>query len=332
MVGIVELTSVLPSASIPTGNLETLQAAVYYLVLLGLALWRFPELRALRDGLAALRGRVPGWAAFALAVTVAGILVLSLAARPDGRLHVYFLDVGHGDATLIRSPEGHGVLVDGGPSPVNLEGALGRRMGFLDRGLDAVVLTGYGQDRLAGLVEAARRHPVGLALEPGRPAGSRAAVAWAEVVAEKQIPVSRAEAGQRVGLGDGCYLEVVWVSPREAAEPSLALRLVANGVTVLLSGDLPAQAQQSLLQPSGNRLDVLRVPGQGAASALDERLARVAAPRVAVISVAANNRYGHPADTTLQLLRNSTVLRTDRHGTIELVIDQRGGYEVYTER
>jgi competence protein ComEC len=332
MAEIVELTAAFPRASIPTGGLESLQVSAYYLVLLGFALWPLPEAEGGRDWLERTMGRVPRWALLASAAATLSLAALVLAARPDGRLHIQFLDVGHGDATLIRSPEGHSLLIDGGPSPVNLENALGSRMGFLDRSLDAVVLTGYGQDRLAGLIEAARRHPIGLVIEPGRPEGSQAGAAWAEVVAEKQLPVDRGEVGQRVDLGGGNYLEVVWASPKEDREPSLALKVVSGGTTVLLSGDLPPAAQRELARLPEGRVEVLRVPGQGAAGALDETFVKAASPRIAVVSVAPNNRFNHPSESTLETLAGATVFRTDRHGTVELVIDRNGGYEVYTER
>ncbi len=331
MVEVVVRTASLPAASVPVGTLGPIEIAGFYAVLIGIAVWPMPETRAARAALAAVASRVPCWTALGGAVALVSLIVLAGTARPDGNLRVYFLDVGEGDAVLIRSPMGHNVLVDGGPSPTAIEGALGARLPFLDRDLDAVVLTGYRQDRLAGLLEVARRHRIGLVLQPDRPVGGRQAIAWAELIAERQIPVERAEAGQRIDLGEGGYLDVAWASERGADEPALALRLVRGGVSLLLPGDLSGDAQRELAGSLPGRLEVLRVPGQGAAGALDGRLLRAASPRTAVISVAAGNRHGHPAEATLRLLGATTVFRTDRHGTVELVLGA-GGYEVFTER
>jgi beta-lactamase superfamily II metal-dependent hydrolase len=64
---------------------------------------------------------------------------------------------------------------------------------------------------------------------------------------------------------------------------------------------------------------------------LDERFAQTAAPRVAVLSARSGDPFGYPAETTLDLLRGATLLRTDRVGTVEVVVGQEG-YEIFTER
>ncbi len=331
LVETVSWTAKLPSASIPTGSLSTLALLFYYALLMAVALWPLPEVRPFRDGVVDRLRTVPRWVMVGTAALLLSLGGLAFSNRPDGRLHVYFLDVGHGDATLIRGPEGHYVLVDGGPSPSTLTSALGRRLGFLDRGLDAVVLTGYGETRMAGLVEAARRHPIGLVLQPGKPTG-RAGRAWSELIQERGLAVVQAAAGQRIPLGEGAWLEVLWASDAEAeGEPALALRLVSGGVSMLLPGDLKPDAQAELAKALPMRVDLLRVPHHGAVGALQTSLLQTASPRVAVVSIAAGNRYGHPSDSTAESLQPATLFRTDRHGTVEVIIDPNG-YELLTDR
>lgn len=327
MVEIVERTSMLPSASVSVGNLDRLLVAVYYLTLLAIVSWPLPEMRWGRERLTSVIAAAPKPAVAACALAAICLLGLVGSARADTRTHVYFLDVGQGSASLVRTPSGRSILVDGGPSPTALENGLSERLGFLDRGLDAVVVTGYRQDNLTGMMEVVRRHDVGLALEPGRPVGSRAAISWAELLAERQLPTVRAETGQRIDLGDGSYLEVTWASDREAQEPAMAVMLVVGTTRVMLPGDSPVTAFASIR----DHVEVLGVPRQGATGALEEQSLGRLSPRVAVISVAANNRFGHPSEATLQQLRGSSVFRTDRHGTIDLSIGA-DGYEVYTER
>lgn len=331
LVEVIRWTARIPGAAVATGGLEAGVVAVYYLLLLAVALWPLPEMRRARDVVVGLGSRVPRWLVVGATAGGLGLLVLASSDRPDGKVHVYFLNVGHGDATLIRGPLGHRVLVDGGPSPTAIEGALGGRLGFLDRGLDAVVLTGYGEDRLAGLLEVARRHPIGLVLQPDPPEVGRASRAWRETISERGLATVRAAARQRIDLGDGAYLEVAWAPDGESEERELAAKLVAFGVAVLLPGDLSRASQSEMARGLPGRAEVLRVPRHGAVGALEERLLREISPRVAVVSVSAGNRFDHPAASTREMLGDSLLLRTDRHGTIELTIG-REGYELYVDR
>ncbi|MHB1161450.1 MAG: ComEC/Rec2 family competence protein [Chloroflexota bacterium] len=332
LVEVIRWTARLPGAVISVGSLGFWTVLAYYLLLLVVGFWPAAEMRATREAVRSLAGRLPVWVwAGAVAATLS-LGLLALSDRPDGNTHLYFLDVGHGDATLIRSGAGHSLLVDGGPSPVGVADALGRRLGFQDRGLDGVVLTGYGEDRLAGLLEVVRRHPVGFVLQPGSPPKKGAGWAWAELLRERGVPVVRAVAGQRISLGDEAWLEVVW-APAEGSEeePSMVLKLVAGGIGVLLPGDLDRGVQAEIARGAPGRMELLRLPRHGAAGSLDAGFLQAISPRAVVVSVRADNPFRHPADATVAMLGNSLLLRTDRHGTVEMVIG-REGYELLTER
>ena len=188
-----------------------------------------------------------GPAALALAAALVWSAVLAL---PDGRLHLWFLDVGEGDATLIRTPRGQVILVDGGPSPVAISNALGRVLPFWQRHLDLVVLTHANEDHLLGLVEVARRYRIEQTIEPAVPSASGSFVEWERALAAAETARAAALPGQSVDLGEGAVLQVLW--PRGAAagsQPenrgSVVIRLVYGQVSILLPGDIDAGTGES---------------------------------------------------------------------------------------
>src|SRR6185503_19127785 len=128
------------------------------------------------------------------ALLAAALLLLAWRARPDGRLHVIFLAT-KGDAALIQTPSGGYVLVDGGSDPAALTAALGRRLPFWRRTLDAVVLTASDGAHLPGQVAALARYRAGIALAP--PAAKRSATLdeWLRLLGEQRTPVRAARAG-----------------------------------------------------------------------------------------------------------------------------------------
>jgi competence protein ComEC len=100
------------------------------------------------------------------------------------------------------------------------------------------------------------------------------------------------------------------------------LRLVFGDFSILLTSDIFAEAEQSLLGSRFN-LDstVLKVAHHGSeTSSCPEFLAEVD-PQLAVISVGADNPFGHPSPEVMERLGACQLYRTDQHGTIELITD-----------
>ena len=278
-------------------------------------------------------------AALAALGLAAALIWVAVVTLPDRDVHVSFLDVGEGDAILIQASRGQTILVDGGPGPSAVTTALGRRMPFWSRDLDLVVLTHPNDDHLVGLVEVLRRYQVTEVLEPGLADRGATYAEWLKTIEEKGIRRRVAEAGQLVDLGDGAWLEVlgpparpVAVANADANNSSVILRLVVGEVAFLLTGDVESLGEQDLLRRQASLASlVLKVPHHGSRLSLDPAFLRAVNPAVAVISVGADNRNGHPSAEALDRLKDVTVYRTDRQGTIEIVTDGKT-YEVKTER
>jgi competence protein ComEC len=338
-VKIVELTARAPIASIELGGFSAGAMWLYYLFFGGLILAVRQEgsrLRELWEGLTHGLTTKLLIGGLALAVILAWIAALQM---PDGRLHVHFLDVGQGDAIFIQCPNGQQILVDGGPSPSVLLSHLGRRMPFWDHSLDLVVLTHPEEDHVGGLVDVLETYEVGLVLDSGQECTSATCDAWRSLIEEKGIPYRRAQAGMQLDLGQGVQLEVlhppsqlITNTSSDMNNNSVVIRLQYGQFSVLLTGDTMAEAENTVLM-SGRPLDslVLKVPHHGGDTSLTEPFLEAVSPRVAVISVGADNRFGHPSEVTLKKLEGITTYRTDHDGSVEVATDGVR-YWVHTER
>jgi competence protein ComEC len=271
-------------------------------------------------------------------VMIGGPLALAILAwlavlqLPDGKLHVAFLDVGQGDAILITTPHGQQVLVDGGPSPTALASALGREMPFWDRSLDLVVMTHADADHITGLAEVLDRYRVEGWLDNGQPDEDAVYAECMALLEEKEVARHSAHTGDRMALDSGIFLQVLHPPPdlmsgtrADSNNNSLVLRLVWKEATFLLTGDVEAEAE-SLLVGSGQPVsaNVLKVAHHGSGSSSTAEFLSLASPTYAVISVGADNRFGHPNQAVLDRLAqggNVTLLRTDEQGRIEFVTD-----------
>lgn len=279
------------------------------------------------------RRRAATVAAIGLAVLVATLALLPGSGRrdldppPEGGARIEILDIGQGDATLIRPSGMDPILVDGGPPGGGIESALASA--GVER-LEAVVATHADLDHIGGLYEVFEGHEVGSYLFDGTPVDL---LSQARDTGSQTRMIS---AGQRMRLGS-LLIEVLWppartadfTPPEDSNDRSIMLLLSLNGFRILIAGD--AEAEAAPVDPGP--LDVLRTAHHGSDDAGLEAFLGLTRPRLAITSVGADNTYGHPTEDTLNALTEagSEVLRTDQDGTVSLVISA-AGLEVETGR
>ncbi|MBC7263784.1 MAG: DNA internalization-related competence protein ComEC/Rec2 [Chloroflexi bacterium] len=266
---------------------------------------------------------------------------LAVFSLPDGKLHVVFLDVGQGDAIFVQTPTGRQMMIDGGPAPSVVLAGLGKRIPFWDRDIDLLVLTHPDEDHLAGLVSILERYKVGAVLDTPLPHQSPSSARWQELLAKEQTQVVMAERGMTIDLGDGVTAEVlnpqrpiITGTSSDENNNSVVLRLTYGQTTFLFSADVEQEAERRLLTDADALSAlILKVSHHGAATATSEAFLQAVHPEVAVISVGAENTFGHPSPETLQRLREqvSEILRTDERGTVEIISDGKQ-YRVRTEK
>ncbi|GAA4286268.1 ComEC/Rec2 family competence protein [Georgenia daeguensis] len=240
-------------------------------------------------------------------------------------------DVGQGAAFVVRSGPGAAVMVDVGPAGGAAADCL-RAAGV--RRLDLLVLTHAHADHVGGLPEVLAAVDVQRAvLGPGSdPANAVGAVQ--RQLAAAGIPVDRPVAGgpgARGRAGEvgwevlGPAPDAVAAGTGEAAvnDLSLVVRLDAPGLRVLALGDAELDGQARLvrlLRRSPVTVHDVVVMAHHGSPRQDERLAALLAPRLTLVSVGADNDYGHPAPSALELYgRSGPVLRTDVCGAVTVV-------------
>jgi len=254
-----------------------------------------------------------------LGALLVGGALSGLPPGPPAVPTVTFIDVGQGDAVLLREPSGAVALVDGGRDPTVLLEAL-RRYGI--RELELVVATHGDADHVGGLAGIEQHVVIDRLWYPARQGVSALLQDTIDAFEDAGVPVEAIASGGEARLG-AFSLNVMGPRRRYAEENdgSVVLWIAVGSKSVLLPGDIGRYGQQDLPPV---RPDVLLVPHHGAATTdlkwLEETLGSLV-----VVSVGANN-YGHPDPGVMEVIAGSgaDVALTIEQGDVSIPLLDRG--------
>lgn len=317
---VARLCSQVPAAVVPwPGGIIGLVLAAVSVVFL---MWGWFR----RAGLAAaIRSNPRGFATVAAAILAfAAIWRATQPPWPPPGWAVVACDVGQGDALVIATGERRAMVVDAGPDPRAADQCLA------DLGISAIdllVLSHFHADHVAGVEGVIEGRPLGgVIVSPlAEPVDQQKAVANA--LAARSVTPRIAAPGEEGIVGTVRY-RVLWPSEvlrgsGSAANNASVVLSVEVGdppIRVLLTGDLEPPAQQAVLaaQPT-EEFDVVKVPHHGSRNQSDS-LARSFPAAIALISVGADNTYGHPAPSTVGQWEavGARVARTDQLGDVAI--------------
>ncbi|MBI5466083.1 MAG: MBL fold metallo-hydrolase [Candidatus Kerfeldbacteria bacterium] len=267
--------------------------------------------------------------AIAASLILVGWVGLTFLPSPS-LLRLTFFDVGQGDAALIQTPDGQIILIDGGPDRTILK-KLGSALPWNERTIDLMILSHPHSDHVSGLIPVLERYRVRQVLASGVVHTTPEYLKWLELVRDKKIPLTVAQAGQRLELAGGVAVEVLWPVASYAGQrvgdlnaTSIVNQVRYGATSVLFTGDTPRENEQVMLEAGADlKADILKVAHQGSRTSSSEEFISSVAPEVAVIPVGRHNRYGHPHAEVVERLSKLVhqVLRTDLEGDIKFVSD-----------
>lgn len=176
------------------------------------------------------------WKAMMIVPLIGTILLLVVwAQKPDGRLRVWVLDVGQGNAVLVRTPQGHTAVIDGGLEATPLNEGIGRNLPFWQNSIDLVVVTSPKAEDITGLVDLMGRREVKKVVQTDLEVATNVQGAWREAVAQASTKVHFARRGDVIrfeGESDVVLRVVYPVGESDAEDGPVAVRIEYDGVGI----------------------------------------------------------------------------------------------------
>jgi len=274
-------------------------------------------------------------------LTVSGVLVLVTVilfgvafARPDSKLHIWFLDAGGGNAILIRTPNGGTIIVDGGNAPVRLSSLIGERLPANTDHLDLLMLSAPDELETGAWTDVARRYPPNHVLTHGQP---NLGIPWQTLLTnlkQSGSEITYVTAEYAIQTDDGVMIEVLWPEKSPALGDSLTtyplvIRVSYEGLRVLLPANLDRDGQAALLAARPNiHADVLMLPNHAEERSLDATFLVTVNPSNIIIAADLN---APPNTDVLAMLGGRTLYQTGQRGSIHLISDGQN-FTIETER
>jgi len=259
------------------------------------------------------------------------LAVWLLIAQAAAQLELHFIDVGQGDAVMIRTPSGQVVLYDAG-TPATLVRDYLLREGV--RSIDLMVASHAHADHIGGLAAVVEALPVRFFMDNGIPATTQTYERLLRALLQREVPLL--EAGERtITLGEVrlYFLPMPGQAGWGQNDNSIGVVVEYGDFRATLLGDSEPRQQGWWLQHAAGLLSDVKVhkaSHHGSRNGDTDAMMRRLRPELVVIGVGEGNRYAHPHPEGLARYAavGAVVLRSDRQGTVVVRAEADGTFEV----
>lgn len=247
-----------------------------------------------------------------------------------GSLVCHFLDVGQGDSIFIELPNAQSMLIDAGVSGEG-EGIVSYidNLGYSQ--IDYLIATHPHADHIGSMTYVVENTDIGQVYMPNVGTTTKTYENLLTAVSDKGLKITSATAGMNIFEEDGCSVDIlgpVTINESDLNNCSIVLKITYGSTKFLFTGDAEEEELSEITYNMS--ADVLKVGHHGSNTSTTEDFLYNVNPGIAVISVGEGNDYGHPHESTLELLEqfNAEIYRTDLDKTVTVTSD---GSEISVE-
>jgi competence protein ComEC len=265
---------------------------------------------------------------FLIALTLITITIwVVYFSQPDDKLHIYFFDVGQGDSELIQKGNWQ-ILIDGGPDDLIVE-KISEVMPIDDRKIEEVIITHPHADHISGLNEVIKRYEIGKIVLTKVEYESETYKNLLKLIEEREIETTAPNIGDVEYVFDQGKITYLWPGKEtpnfqnNLNNTSLVFRLDYGEFNCIFSGDAERESWIEIFKNSRKYLEniiAIKIPHHGSRTGLNMEMTEAISPKIAIISLGINNKFGFPHQEILDNLEKTktTIYRTDREKTINL--------------
>ena len=331
---IAEISSLIPGSSIYIKTPYIIQCIIYYSIIF--ALINFEYIKAKEKLRFKIIYILKKSKKIILSLSIIIIILSSIFVFIKPKvLRIYFVDVGQGDCTLIKTPTNKNVLIDGGGSESgNFDVGENTLLPYLlDRRIttiDYMLISHFDSDHIGGLFAIMENLKIKNVIISKQGEESSNLIKFKEIVKNKKINVIVVSKGDYIQIDKYSYFEILFpetdfINENILNNNSIVANFTSLGLKMLFTGDIEEIAENRLYELYNNtkklNAHILKVAHHGSKTSSTAKFLELVKPKIAFIGVGINNNFGHPSSGVLDRINSYTnqIYRTDQNGEIELI-------------
>lgn len=233
-------------------------------------------------------------------------------------LKIHFVDVGQGDCCFIETPENKTILIDGGGSEFGSYDVGKNTLlpYILDRGytkIDYIFISHFDTDHVQGLLTILKELQVENVIIAKQKEESQNYKKFIEIVNSGKLKVDIVKKGDRVKIEDDLYFDIIWpntqnlINENALNNNSMMCKLIYKDFSMVFTGDIEEIAEKKILQEYKNNLrmlnsTILKIAHHGSKTSSTQDFLEAVKPKIVLIGVGENNKFGHPNKEVLERL------------------------------
>ena len=203
--------------------------------------------------------------------------------------------------------------------------------------IDYLIISHFDSDHIGGLLTVMKELKVRNVIICMQGEESDNLKKFNEIVKTKRIKTIIVEKGDRLTIENDLYIDVFWpnnssfIRENVLNNNSIVCKLYYKKFSMLFTGDIEKLAEEQILQEYRNdsqilKSDILKIAHHGSKTSSTEEFLKVISPKIALIGVGKDNKFGHPNKEVIDRLqkKGTKIFRTDENGEVSLFINKRG--------
>lgn len=245
-------------------------------------------------------------------------------------LKINFIDVGQGDSCLITTPQNKKVIVDSGGSESYDVGKNVLLPYLLDKRItkiDYIMISHFDTDHCKGFEYVLENIKVKNVIISKQSETSENFKQIMKIIRKKRINLIIVQKETKIKIDNFTTVDILSPQSENIADNmndnSIVAKFEAYNFSILFTGDASEKIEKELIKENINlKSDILKVSHHGSKTGTSEEFLKSVKPKIALIGVGENNKFGHPTKDVIKRLTENKIkiYRTDTDGEIRIKI------------